>query len=677
MIKHKWIGVIAALFMAVAVFVTAFAYMNPSIFDSVAGTAEPDYVAAMDKTQIMDIQIIADDEDWANMLENATAEEYIPATVIINGTKIENVGIRPKGNSSLSMVAQDDTTDRYSFKIEFDHYITGQTWMGLDKLAVNNMQGDASYMKEYLSYDIMDYIGVASPLYAYADISVNGQSWGFYLALECLEDSYAQRVYGNDHGELYKPESMGMRGEGKMNEFINGGGNKEQARGNKQNQPQAQDQGQPPEQAQAQAQTQDQVPGADNENPKNAEGNPGGMFGGGGMGGGMGGMSSSGVSLQYTDDDPSSYSAIFDNSVFDTTEKDYKRVIEALKKLSNGEDLESAVDVEAVLKYFAAHTVVVNLDSYIANMGHNYYLYEDDGQLTILPWDYNLAFGGFQSGSASDIVNFPIDTPVSGVSLEDRPLLGKLLEVPEYMELYHSYLQEIVDGYFNSGLFEQTMDSLDTLISSHVEADPTAFYDYDAYKEAIAELRALGLLRAESIEGQLNGTIPSTSDGQKADASKLVDASGVNLSALGSMGGGMGGGFGGGEGRGPGGMGGMQGADMETMQKAMEIIQAAGADELTETQLAQLKDLGLTEDQIAQFKNMAQGGFGGMGGRPQGNAQGDGNNAAAGQNPGFGNQAPTVTSGFDRNTWLLLGGCTILLLAGLLFVVLFKRRRGA
>lgn len=662
MIKRKWIGVIAAVLMAVAVLVTGAAYLNPSALTPIAEANEPAYISTMDKTKIMDIQIVADEKEWANMLENATAEEYIPATVIINGTKIENVGIRPKGNSSLSMVAQSDTTDRFSFKIEFDHYITGQTWLGLDKLVVNNMQGDASYIKEYLSYDIMSYIGVASPLYAFTDISVNGKAWGFYLAVESLDDSYAERVYGNDHGELYKPESMGMRGEGRVNEFVEGmqndGENTDQPQNNQQNP----------------AQGQPQAPAANGENQQNTRGNGG---------GGFGGMAASGVSLQYIDDKSSSYSAIFDNSVFDVTENDYKRVIEALEKLSNGEDLENAVDVEAVLEYFAAHTIVVNLDSYVSNMGHNYYLYEDDGQLTILPWDYNLAFGGFQSGNASSVVNFPIDTPVSGVSLEDRPLLGKLLEAPEYMALYHSYLQQIVDGYFNSGLFEQTIDSLDALISSHIEADPTAFYDYDAYKRAVIELKKLGLLRAESIEGQLNGTIPSTSERQNADSSKLVDASSINLSSLGSQGGG---GMGGAPGEGgvggdvnmnrpQGGMDGMQGMDQKTMQKAMEIIQAAGKNELTEEQLAKLKELGLTDGQITQFKSMAQGGSGGMGRQPPENAKGEGNNLTAGQNQGVGSRHATVTSGFDTNTWLFIGGCTILLLIGIFSVSFFKRRR--
>jgi len=658
MIKHKWIGAITALLMAVAVLATVFVCLNPSAVTSITGSSQSPYVSAMDKTKIMSIQIIAEEAEWASMLENATAEEYIQATVIINGVSVENVGIRPKGNSSLSTVARDDTTDRFSFKIEFDHYITGQTWLGLDKIVINNMQGDATYMKEYISYDIMSYIGVETPLYAFADISLNGETWGFYLAVECLEDSYTERVYGDDHGKLYKPESMGMRGEGQMNEFMEG------MQGNNTTvQPQD---GQ-------EENGQIQPPDGNTQNfPNIQDGDiPG------GFGGGFGGMSGGGGSLQYTDDEVSGYSAIFDNSVFEATDTDYKRVIDALKKLSNGEDLEDTVDVEATLKYFTAHTVVVNLDSYVSSMAHNYYLYEDDGQLTILPWDYNLAFGGFQSGDASSVVNFPIDTPVSGVSLEERPLLGKLLEVPEYLELYHEYLQQIVDEYFNSGLFEQKVDSLNILISSYVEKDPTAFYDYDAYQTAVVELKELGLLRAESVEGQLDGVIPSTSEGQSADSSKLVDASGVDLSALGSMGNGMGSMEGGMNG----GMNGGMDFNRETMQKAMEIIQAAGENELTGEQLEQLRELGLTEEQITQFQSMSQRGFsgnmdrpqGGMGGRFPGDIQG-GNINEANQNSDSGNGQSVITAGFDITTWLFIGGCLVLLLSGLVFVVLFKRR---
>ena len=161
-----------------------------------------------------------------------------------------------------------------------------------------------------------------------------------------------------------------------------------------------------------------------------------------------------------------------------------------------------------------------------------------------MPRDYNLSFGAFQSGSASDAVNFPIDTPVaSNIEMEDRPLLNQLLAVEEYKEKYHQYLQEIVTNYFDSGLFELTITKLDALISSYVKEDATAFYTYEEYQTAIEELKEYGALRAESIRGQLDGSIPSTWAGQQEDSSALVDASSIDLNVMGMQGGGnMGGG---------------------------------------------------------------------------------------------------------------------------------------
>lgn len=93
--------------------------------------------------------------------------------------------------------------------------------------------------------------------------------------------------------------------------------------------------------------------------------------------------------------------------------KDEKRLIASLKKLSSYEDLEDVLDMDAVLRYFVVHNFVVNGDSYTGSMIHNYYLYEQDGKLSMLPWDYNLAFGGFQGNDAESAVNDPIDDVLS------------------------------------------------------------------------------------------------------------------------------------------------------------------------------------------------------------------------------------------------------------------------
>ncbi len=541
-----------------------------------------DYADEFDKSEIMSISCSVEPTNWQEMLDTAQEEEYISADITINGETIKNVGIRPKGNSSLSSISQDEETDRYSFKVKFDEYVDGQTWQGLDKLVLNNNYSDSSLMKEYLSYDIMNYIGVDSSLYSYADISVNDETWGLYLALEDVDSGFLERTKDGE-GELYKPESEQMNIGGEAMEGVRPEGMPEPPTTTTGASTKTDgEQIQPPTEAGG-------FPALDGNMP---EGKAGGM----GMNGGE-----NGVSLVYTDDEISSYSAIFDNAETKTTEEDNKRVIEALKNLNEGTDLETYIDVDQVLRYLAAHTVVVNLDSYSSNMAHNYFLYENDGQISMIPWDYNMSFGGFMGTDASSVVNFPIDTPVSDVELEDRPMIAKLLEVKEYKETYHEYIQEIIDGYFTDGKFEETIDSVDELISSYVENDPTSFVTYDEYQKAVVELKELGALRAESVQGQLDGTVPSTTETQETEKDMLIDASTVDMSVLGDSG------------MGNKGMPEMfKNIDQTKMPQIMEIIRSVTDGELTDEQKKELYELGLTDENIEMLLNNKMG-FGQMG----------------------------------------------------------------
>ena len=86
-----------------------------------------------DNTRVHTMDIVMD--DWDELIANATTEEYYAASVVIDGEVYKNVGIRGKGNTSLSTVASMDS-DRYSFKVEFDHYDSSINYHGLDKLLV-------------------------------------------------------------------------------------------------------------------------------------------------------------------------------------------------------------------------------------------------------------------------------------------------------------------------------------------------------------------------------------------------------------------------------------------------------------------------------------------------------------------------------------------------------------
>ena len=241
-----------------------------------------------------------------------------------------------------------------------------------------------------------------------------------------------------------------------------------------------------------------------------------------------GGMGSSDVKLQYTDDDPESYSNIFESAKTGITEADQARLIQALKTLS--EDGREAVDIDQVMRYFAVHNFVCNADSYTGSMVHNYYLYEEDGKLSMIPWDYNLAFGTFQAGDAASAVNDPIDTPLS-VTGTDRPMFDWILQKEETVQQYHQYLEEFLETVDSAAI----IDGAYGLIAPYVEKDPTKFCTYQEFETGVEALRTFCMLRGESVSGQLDGDIPSTKEGQSADSAALVDASGLTLSDMGTM----------------------------------------------------------------------------------------------------------------------------------------------
>lgn len=512
MSTHKHIDRICCAALLLALVLTALFVNGESLGLKKASTAMAYETALFDTSKVHTINIIMD--DWDEFTANCKSEEYYACTVVIDGETFKNVAIRGKGNTSLSQV----TNDRYSYKIEFDHYTDALTYHGLDKLCLNNIIQDNTYMKDYLCYQMMQQMGVAAPLCSYAYLTVNGEDWGLYLAVEAVEESFLQRNYGSDYGELYKPDSTEM-----------GGG-----RGNGQDFTM-------PDTAENAAENTAESTAADT-----TAGFPNGQmpdgFSGGApdMGGGnfAGGSGSADVLLQYIDDDPDSYSNIFDNAKTSCSEADKARLIAALKTLS-GEDASSAVDVDMVIRYFVAHNFVLNFDSYTGSMIHNYYLYEKDGQLQMIPWDYNLAFGGFQSsGGATALVNYPIDTPVSGGSIDERPMLAWIFADEEYTALYHQYFAEFIAEYFDSGYFSDMMDSVKAMIAPYVQQDPTKFCTYEEFEIGIDTLKAFCLLRAESVSAQLSGTIGSTGDTQ--DEATLIDAGSLQISDMGSMGGGMG-----------------------------------------------------------------------------------------------------------------------------------------
>lgn len=514
--QRKYIYVISIILSVVFIVVSIYIPKNKTDIETISNTED-----VLDKNSITSIDIKIKESDWKWLLENATKEEYKTADVTINGETFNNVGIRPKGNSSLTSVANDSTTDRYSIKIDFGQYVDGQTYHGIRKLVLNNNISDATYMKEAISYDIYNFLGIATPEYSYTDIKINGSDWGLYLGVEVIDERFIEKNYGEVSGNLYKPETMNMGG----NKGNNGEIQRPEMDGN------MPEMGGEPPSMDGNVPKMDEAPPAMNEDDPNMIQNQNVSREDGDNGGApkMGNKDSQGADLKYIDDDIDSYSILRDSAVFkNTTDKDFKNIIDLMESLKTGKNIENYLNVDEVLKYFAVNTFLVNLDSYSGGMYHNYYLYEKDGVSEILPWDLNMSFGGFSVKDGEKAINFPIDSPVTG-NLEDAPLIGKLLENGDYKEIYHKYLKQISDNYFSSGTFNNRVTQINKLISNYVKKDATAFYSYEEYKTGVSELLTFGKDRTKSVQAQLNGEQSSTEYGNIATTLNLPSLGQQNM----------------------------------------------------------------------------------------------------------------------------------------------------
>ncbi|MBO0998210.1 CotH kinase family protein [Bacillus sp. SD075] len=440
--------------------------------------------SVFDQSKVTTVDITLADEDLDSMLDNPSEKEIVNADVTIDGETVKNVGFRTKGNLSLNSVVQMGDSDRYSWKIDFDYYQEDQDLHGLKKLALNNNYSDPTYMREYLSYELMDKMGIATPGHSYMYVTINGKEWGLYLGVEAIEETFLSTNFTDGTGDLYYPDGTGS-------------------------------------------------------------------------------------DLKWISDDIDDYTGI---NLKTNDHSDQSAMIKMLDAINNGGNVEEVLDVDEMLRYFAANTALVNLDHYQGDKKHNYYLYEENGIFSILPWDYNMSFGGYSGGGRrqagendqanknegnvmdvdqkdgataennDDIakqedmelvgeapnksgggmvdmssnfmnesnINFSITEPVSGTTLEDRPLLNALLSNDGYREKYDDYLDDIATDFFSEENMTTMTSEISTLITPYVKRDPTKFYTMDEYTEATSGEETLvdfAIQRADSILAQLSGDL--------------------------------------------------------------------------------------------------------------------------------------------------------------------------
>lgn len=126
------------------------------------------------------------------------------ASVTIDGTLVDSIGVKLKGNSSFGYPGR-----KKPIKLEFNEYVPGKKYNGLKTLNLNNNTLDPSMMREKLALDFLNKKGLAAPRCTYAKVSYNGQYVGLYKLVEQIDKTFLNTHFGNNGGNLFKGDPQG------------------------------------------------------------------------------------------------------------------------------------------------------------------------------------------------------------------------------------------------------------------------------------------------------------------------------------------------------------------------------------------------------------------------------------------------------------------------------------
>ena len=416
-------------------------------------------------SEVYTVKVELAEADWSDLLTNATKEQYYRATLNFNGSIVEDVGFRAKGQSSLRNVARvlpnGRSYGRFSFKLDFNRY-KKQKFMSMKHLMLNSGYGDPSLMRDLVAYNVMKSVGMPAPELSFVDLWVAGKHMGLYQLVEVIDSEFIEKYFPDDKldkGDLYKPGTGSTL-------YV------------------------------AEVQSVNLA--------EFAKTKPGESF--------------SKLKLKTNEETLE-------------TERAHAALYAFLKSSNTGSA--QHIDVENMLRYLAASSLLSNLDSYFTQWAQNFYLYEHRaaGGFTLLPWDYNHALGGFRFEFGCDATEFLLDHPTA-VPIEQRPIIARVLEREDYRERYHLYVRQLTEGIFNPERMRAFLERYRALIAPYVEKDPTSFYSFDEWQRSLYEEipddqtfmgTPLGLMtfieqRYQHVRRQLDGEIASGNGGRNACA---------------------------------------------------------------------------------------------------------------------------------------------------------------
>jgi hypothetical protein len=141
--------------------------------------------------------------DWTkylNDVKSGVTNTYYKADVKIDGKVYAGAGIRAFGYGSML-----SNPGKPNIRVNFNKFVTGLTGPeSLKNVRFKASGQDATFLREPIIYAISRALGGAAPRSSWARVTVNGESYGFFIVLEHVDTDTFSAFWGNNAGNFYE-----------------------------------------------------------------------------------------------------------------------------------------------------------------------------------------------------------------------------------------------------------------------------------------------------------------------------------------------------------------------------------------------------------------------------------------------------------------------------------------
>lgn len=166
----------------------------------------PKAATLFDANGLHEIALQIDPADWKAYLVGAAQDDgsktyvWYHAKATVDGVPWADIGVRGFGNGS-----QLDNPKKPNIRMKFDEYdLKGKGPEGVHSIRLKASGQDRTFVREPIVYDLARSIGGFGPHYSWAEVTVNGEKYGFYQLLEQTEKHQFKNLFGNSTGNKYE-----------------------------------------------------------------------------------------------------------------------------------------------------------------------------------------------------------------------------------------------------------------------------------------------------------------------------------------------------------------------------------------------------------------------------------------------------------------------------------------